>query len=112
MPTFICQGRYSREAMQGMIKSPEDRTEAVSKLVQSVGGKLLSYYVTFGETDFLLVVEAPDERAMAATVLAAAAGGGVTDLKTTVAMTPAEAMQAFRKAGELAGSFKSAGKAR
>ena len=30
MPTYICQGRYSREAIQGMIKSPEDRTEAVT----------------------------------------------------------------------------------
>ena len=44
MPTYISQGRYSREAIQGMIKSPEDRTEAVSKLAQSVGGKLLWYY--------------------------------------------------------------------
>ena len=67
MPIYICQGRYSREAIQGMIKSPEDRTEAVSKLAQSVGGKLLSYYVTFGEMDFLLIVEGPNEQAMAAT---------------------------------------------
>ena len=29
MPTYICQGRYSREAIQGMVKSPEDRTQAV-----------------------------------------------------------------------------------
>jgi uncharacterized protein with GYD domain len=112
MPTYISQGRYSREAIQGMIKSPEDRTEAVSKLAQSVGGKLLWYYVTFGDYDWILAIEAPDERAAAAAVLAAAAGGGVTDLRTTVAMTPAEAMQAFKKAGELAGSFRSAGQAR
>ena len=94
-----------------MIKSPEDRTEAVSKLAKSAGGKLLSYYITFGETDFLLVVEAPNSRPCSHR-LAAAAGGSVTDLRTTVAMTPAEAMQAFKKAGELAGSFKSAGQVR
>src|SRR3954469_17158739 len=94
MPIYICQGRYSREPIQGMIKSPEDRTDAVSKLAKSAGGKLLSYYITFGETDFLLIVEAPNEQAMAATVLAAAAGGGVTDLRTTVAMTAAEAKEA------------------
>ena len=47
MPTYICQGRYSREAIQGMVKSPEDRTQVVAKLMKSVGGKLLSYYVTF-----------------------------------------------------------------
>jgi hypothetical protein len=33
-------------------------------------------------------------------------------LRTTVAMTPAEAMHAFKNAGELAGSFRSAGQAR
>ena len=38
MPTYICQGRYSREAIQGMIKSPEDRTQVVAKLMKGVGG--------------------------------------------------------------------------
>jgi uncharacterized protein with GYD domain len=112
MPTYICQGRYSRDAILGMMKSPEDRAEAVSKLAQAAGGKLVSYYVTFGETDFLVIVEAPNERVMAATVLAAAAGGGVTDLRTTVAMTTAEAKEALRQAGDLASSFKSAGQTR
>ena len=112
MPTYICQGRYSREAIQGMVKSPEDRTQIVAKLMKGVGGKLLSYYVTFGEYDWLLIAEAPDEQAISAAVLTAAAGGGVTDLRTTVAMTPAQAKQAFTKAGELAGSFRSAGQAR
>jgi uncharacterized protein with GYD domain len=97
---------------QGMVKSPEDRTQVVAKLMKGVGGKLLSYYVTFGEYDWLLIAEAPDEQAISAAVLTAAAGGGVTDLRTTVAMTPAQAKQAFAKAGELAGSFKSAGQAR
>ena len=80
--------------------------------MKAVGGKLLSYYVTFGEYDWLLIAEAPDEQAISAAVLTAAAGGGVTDLRTTVAMTPAQAKQAFAKAGELAGSFNSAGQAR
>jgi uncharacterized protein with GYD domain len=109
MPTYICQGRYSRDAIKGMMHVPEDRTQVVTKLFQGIGGRLLSYYVTFGEYDWLLIAEAPDERAMSAAVLTAAAGGGVTDVRTTIAMTPAEAVQAFKKAGELGGSFRSAG---
>ena len=109
MPIFISQGRYSRDAITGMIANPEDRSKAVSKLVKQVGGRLLSYYLTFGEYDFLLVAEAPDESAMASAVLAAASGGGVTDVRTTLAMTPADAMRAFETAGGLARSFKSAG---
>jgi len=111
MPIFISQGRYSQEAMRGMVSTPEDRTEPVSRLVEAAGGRLLAYYVTFGEYDWLIVVEAPDARTVAAAVMTAAAGGGVTDIKTTLAMTGAEAMQAFRTAGDLARSFRSAGQA-
>jgi uncharacterized protein with GYD domain len=111
MPIFISQGRYSQDAMRGMVTTPEDRTEPVSKLIEAAGGKLLGYYVTFGEYDWLLVVEAPDAQTVSAAVIAAAAGGSVTDMKTNLAMTGAEAMQAFRSAGDLAKNFRSAGQA-
>jgi uncharacterized protein with GYD domain len=111
MPIFISQGRYSQDAMRNMVTTPEDRTEPVSKLIDAAGGKLLAYYVTFGEYDWLLVVEAPNAQIVSAAVIAAAAGGGVTDMKTTLAMTGAEAMQAFRAAGDLAKNFRSAGQA-
>lgn len=109
MPTYICQGRFTREAVRGMMSTPEDRTGPVSKLMEGIGGKLLSYYITFGEYDWLLVCEAPNEQAVTAAVIAASAGGGVADIKTTVAMTGPEAMQAFQAARDLASSFKSAG---
>ncbi len=111
MPIFISQGRYSHNAIKGMIAKPEDRSKATSRLIKEAGGRLLSYYLTFGEYDFLLVAEAPNESAMASAVLAAASGGGVTDLRTTLAMTPADAMKAFEAAAGLAQSFKSAGQA-
>jgi uncharacterized protein with GYD domain len=97
--------------MRGMVATPEDRTHAVSKLVEAAGGRLLSYYVTLGEYDWLLITEAPDMQSVSAAVIAAAAGGGATDIMTTVAMTGAEAMQAFQRAGDLAKSFRSAGQA-
>lgn len=112
MPTFISQGRYSRDAMLGMMNNPEDRTEAVSKLLQQAGGRFISYYVTFGEYDWLIVAEGPDERVMAAEVIAAAAGGGVTDVKTTLVLTAAEAKEVFGRAGDLAKSFRSAGQSK
>ena len=31
MPVYITQGRYTREAIKGMLKKPEDRAEAVSR---------------------------------------------------------------------------------
>ena len=109
MPIFITQGRYTREAIKGMVVKPEDRAEAVGRLLSKSGGRLLGYYLTFGEYDFLTIAEAPNDIQMAAVLLAAGSGGGVTDLRTTVALTSVEAKGAFAAAADLAPSFKSAG---
>jgi uncharacterized protein with GYD domain len=109
MPIYITQGRYTRDAVKGMIVRPEDRADQVSRLVSKVGGRLIGYYMTFGEYDFLTIFEAPGDTQMAAVLLAAASSGGVTDLKTTVGMTSVEAKGAFAAAGDLTPSFKSAG---
>jgi uncharacterized protein with GYD domain len=108
MQIFITQGRYSRESVKGMIERPEDRSEAVAKLCEQVGGRLLAYYVTFGEHDFLIVTEMPSPREVSAVVLAAAAGG-VADLKTTLAMTTTEAKEAFAAAGKLLPGYRPPG---
>jgi uncharacterized protein with GYD domain len=109
MPIYITQGRYTRDAIKGMIVRPEDRADAVSRLLAKAGGRLIGYYVTFGEYDFLAIAEVPNDVQAAAVLLAAASGGGVSDLRTTVAMTAVEAKGAFAAAGDLAPGFKSAG---
>ena len=58
MPLFITQGRYTQDAVKGMLAKPEDRAEPVSQLFAKSGGKLLAYYMTFGEYDFLVVLRA------------------------------------------------------
>jgi uncharacterized protein with GYD domain len=109
MPIYVTQGRYSREAVRGMVVRPEDRADAVSRLLAKAGGRLIGHYLTFGDYDFLIIAEMPGETQMAAALLAAAAGGGVTDLKTMLAMTSVEAKGAFAAASDLAPTFKSAG---
>jgi len=109
MPIYITQGRYTREAINDMIVKPEDRAEAVARLLSKVGGRLLGYYLTFGEYDFLTIAEVPNDVQMAAVLLAAGSGRGVTGLRTTVALTSVEAKGAFAAASDLAPSFKSAG---
>ena len=46
---------------------------------------------------------------MASALVAGAASGGVSHLKTMLAMTPGQAMNVFKSAGELSKSFKPAG---
>ena len=91
-----------------MIVEPEDWAEAVARLFAKAGGRLLGYYLAFGEYDFLCIAEVPSDNQAAAVLLTAAGSGGVTGLRTTVAMTSVEAKGAFAAASELAPTFKSA----
>ena len=55
MSIYVLRGRYSSEALKGMIASPEDREAAIAKVVEKAGGRLLSYYLTFGDDDWLVI---------------------------------------------------------
>ena len=109
MSTYIIQGRYTRDAIKGMIVKPEDRADAISRLLAKAGGRLNAYYLTFGEYDFLAIVEAPSETQMAAVLLAAASSGGLSDLRTMLALSSVEAKGAFTAASDLAPTFRSPG---
>ena len=41
MPIYISRGRFTSDAVKGMLAKPENREEAVAKLFKSVGGRLI-----------------------------------------------------------------------
>lgn len=108
MPTFITTGRFTQDAIRGMLAQPEDRAESISQLFAAAGGKLVAYYMVFGDHDFMVVSEGPYE-GVATSAIVAAASGGVTDLSTSMAMTSAGMKEAFAKARAVAGRFKPPG---
>ena len=110
MPIYISRGKFTTDAVKGMLAKPENREEVVAGLFKSVGGKLIGWYLTFGRHDWLAIGEFPDEKAAASAVLAAAAGGSLSDIETTVAMTARDAAATFEAAGKAARSFRSAGR--
>src|SRR5215211_4186494 len=101
MTIYISQGRYTAAAIKGMSARPEDRSEAVAELFEAAGGRLISWYLTLGRYDWLIIAEAPDEPTMISAVLAAAVGGSLSDITTTVALTASDTMKAFQRASEL-----------
>lgn len=111
MPIFITQARYSQQAIKGLVAKPEDREAEVRGLFERAGCRLLSYYITLGEHDFLIISEAPSAVVILSVLAVAASGGGVTDVKTTLAVTTAEAKEAFSLANKSASQFRSAGDA-
>lgn len=109
MPIFITQGRYTEHALKGMMASPEDRVKPLADLFERAGGKLLAFYLTFGEYDWISIAEMPDHRSDLAVLIAGASNGAVTGMRTTVAVTPEAFMEACADAAKLAAAFKPAG---
>jgi len=110
MPIYISRGRFTSDAIKGMLAKPENREEAVAKLFESVGGKLIGWYLPSATMIFLVIGEFPDEKAAASAVLAAAGGGSLSEVETTVAMTAKDAHATFVSASKAAKAFRSAGR--
>jgi uncharacterized protein with GYD domain len=100
MPLYMSQFAYTSEAWAALTQNPEDRSEAIRGLAQTMGGQLVSYYNSFGEYDGVVIFEAPDEGTAAAILMAAITPGHLKTLKTTVLLSAEEGVEAMRRAGE------------
>jgi len=87
MPHYMFRASYTQQGLEGVMKEGgASRIAAVKQLVESVGGRLECAYWAFGEDDFILIAEAPDNAAAAAAAVTVGLSGAVT-VQTTVLMT-------------------------
>ncbi len=97
MPKYLIMASYTAEGAKGLLKDGgSKRRQAAEAAIKSVGGKVESMYFAFGKHDAYVVIDAPDNAAVAAVSLAVNAGGGV-QTKTVVLLTPEEIDQATKK---------------
>ena len=106
MARYIITGSYTTAAMKGMVEHPSDRAAATGALVSAAGGKLESYYLTTGDSDFLMVVQSDDMGRMLAALIAAGASGAVSGLKTVQAFSSEEFLAAQKAAGAIVSKYK------
>jgi uncharacterized protein with GYD domain len=100
MPHYLIQVAYNRGGVAALLQEPQNRIEKVTPAIEAVGGRVECGYFAFGDHDVVLICEMPDNTSAAAFALAVAAGGTVGSYKTTVLLTPDEAVEAMRKAAE------------
>ncbi|KAA1176903.1 GYD domain-containing protein [Rhizobium tropici] len=110
MPLFIITGCYSAAAAKGMIADPSDREAAARAIMEAAGGKQHSFYVTTGETDWMIIAEFPDGVDLIPALLVVGASGAVSNIKTVRAYTGAEFKAAQKKAGKIASAYKAPAK--
>ena len=98
MPRYLFQASYSSQGVADLIKSPENRAEAVRPVVERMGGKLESFDFVLGDFDVVAIAEMPDNVSMTALSMAVSATGAIASFKTSVLLSSDEAMEAMRKA--------------
>jgi uncharacterized protein with GYD domain len=90
MPHYLFRASYTRQGLEGVMKDGgPKRLAAVEALCASLGGRVESAYWAFGDDDFVLIAELPDNAAAAAAAATVGLSGAVS-IHTTVLMTAAD----------------------
>jgi uncharacterized protein with GYD domain len=89
-----------------VVAHPQDRAAAARALAEGMGGTLHHLFFAFGKYDVICLVEAPDDKSMAAVAMAVAAAGTVSRSETVKLMTAGEAQEAMALAGKATGAYK------
>jgi uncharacterized protein with GYD domain len=100
MGYYMYQGCLTAESVKSSIDKPNDRLVPLTLRAQTFGGKIHSYFMSFGEFDFVVIAEFPDDAAAGACSLAMSAMGALSRLQTTKLLTPDEAKDIMAEAGK------------
>jgi uncharacterized protein with GYD domain len=95
MAIFITQARFTTDPSVQTTAAPQDRAQAVVRLVNQVEGKLIASYLTSGHYDILLIFEAPSHGKVEAALAIGAAASGLADLKTVRMLATGEMKDAL-----------------
>jgi uncharacterized protein with GYD domain len=88
MPTYLMLTNLTPEGVRTLKNNP-GRVAEVNKEVEQIGAKVIAQYATLGQYDFVTVVEAPDEKAMAKVSVELGSRGTMTS-QTLTAMPATE----------------------
>jgi uncharacterized protein with GYD domain len=97
MAKYLYYGNFVGEGLKGLLKDGgSGRVAAVKKLFESVGGTLECYYYAFGEYDYFIIADVPNNVDAASVSLTVSASGRVRN-NVVVLMTPEEMDKATKK---------------
>lgn len=73
---YISLVKFTQKGIENIKESP-DRLEKVKQAIKAAGGEFDKFYLTMGQYDIVVITEAPNDKAYAATMLAIGAAGAV-----------------------------------
>ena len=101
MTKYLIKEIVSSDAAEVVMKKPHNRADVIRPVFESVGGKLEQYYVAYSENAVYMIADIPDQKDMAAILWTFQAGGGPVSITATPIMPFKEAVDVFKKAGNL-----------
>ena len=97
MPKYMWKIRYTQDGAKGLLKDgAASRVAAATKIVESLGGTLESFYFALGDPDAYVIVDLPSNADAMAVSMTVATGGGATN-ETVALLTSEEADEASNK---------------
>lgn len=94
MSKYLFHGSYTSEGMQGLLREGgSSRVEAAKQALASAGGTLEAFYFAFGDDDFYIIVDLPDNVSTSAVSFVGNVSGTFS-IRTVVLLTPEEVDQA------------------
>lgn len=97
MPKYLFHGSYIPEGLIDLLaEGGSSRIEAAKQALKSVGGTLEAFYFAFGDYDFYIIVDMPDNVSTTAISFAGNVSGTFS-IKTIVLLTPEEVDEAVKK---------------
>ncbi|KAF0958097.1 GYD domain-containing protein [Rhodococcus sp. NPDC057014] len=100
MPRYLWQVTYSPEGAKGLLsEGGTARRDAITQMVESVGGTVESCYFALGGRDLFVIGDVPDDVAAAALGIRTAASGAARS-ESVVLLTPEQVDDAVRRDAE------------
>ena len=98
MLTFFLLGRLTNLAIEHT-RDLEERDRRAADIIRKAGGNLVSLYYTFGQYDFVAIIEAPSQEAMGIILLEIGRFSTIFS-ETLMAMPPEQMYSLIKKTAD------------
>jgi uncharacterized protein with GYD domain len=92
-----------------MVANPSNRAEAVGKLLEAFGGKLISYHLLMnGDIDFIIISDIPDDKIsdiVLVNAMLVRGSGAIETISTVPAVRAEDATKQMQKAQQMASTM-------
>ena len=81
MARYMIHASYSTQGMSDLVNNPQDRAANLRPVIERMGGKMESFDYAFGDFDAVVIVDMPDNTAVASVAMAVGASGAISSIK-------------------------------